>query len=303
MKYLLKMTLILIACLFVSYLIKTTTWQKQKLASQQKQIQNEITKNKEKDIRIDKISEVASSIASIYPEVGDNIQSVLVDLKENLSIGIDQRLADLPDDMQSLIISQNITTHGLNNYSIVDEDYIFPVDIDTSYISSKWGEFTWRPEIYDENTLEYVYNPKEKITKWTLHGAWDFVNHRNPEVIAANAGIIIQVGVDKRGGNFFIIEHRIEGKPLRRTGYFHLSKIYVKENQYVSKGELVGLIGKSGKTVTTDLLHFEYKEYTHTPYGMRWVQKNFLVGTTHNNNRMAGYYWTKINDKWVLKVL
>jgi murein DD-endopeptidase MepM/ murein hydrolase activator NlpD len=303
MKYFLKMIFMLIISLFVLYLIKTVAWQKEKIAHLQSMIEQKEKENRSKDIRIDKISEVVSNIAMAYPEVGENIHEILVDLKDNLSIGIDQRLADLPDDMQSLIINQKINANGLEHYGVVDEGYVFPVDYETSYVSSKWGEFTWRPEIYDENTLEYVYNPKVKVTKWVLHGAWDFVNHRKPEVVAANYGLVIQIGYDKKGGNFAIIEHRVDGKPLRRTGYFHLSEIYVEQGQYVKRGELIGLIGKSGKTVTTDLLHFEYKEYAQTPYGMRWVQKNFLYGTTHNNNRISGYYWIKIDDRWLLKVL
>jgi hypothetical protein len=303
MQYLLKMIILLGVSVIIAYLTKTTAWQKQEIKKQKMLLERKIIENKQKDIRIDKISEVATAIATVYPEVGESIHGILVDLKNDLTIGIDQKLSELPDDMQSLVISRNIATHGLKNYRIVDRGYIFPVDDETSYISSKWGEFGWRPQIYTDDTLEYVYNPKVQVTKWKLHPACDFVNHRKPEVIAANSGLIIHTGVDKRGGNYIIIEHRFPNYPLRKTSYFHLSEIYVKEGQYVAKGQLIGVIGQSGKTVTTDLLHFEYKEYMQTPYGPRWVNKNYVLDTTHNNNRIAGYYWVKIDSKWVVKIL
>ncbi|MBE0639637.1 MAG: peptidoglycan DD-metalloendopeptidase family protein [Bacteroidales bacterium] len=40
------------------------------------------------------------------------------------------------------------------------------------------------------------------------------------------------------------------------TIYSHLSKILVKENQYISAGEIIGLGGRTGRA-TTDHLHFE----------------------------------------------
>jgi len=298
MKYLLKMTLILIACLFVSYLIKTTTWQKQKLASQQKQIELKEKENKEKDIRIDKGLQIVQNIATDYPAVGEGLKEVLIDIKDNMTYDIDQRLADLPSDMASMIIAQNIETHGLLKYNLFDDDYMYPINPDSGYIPSGWGEFGWRPKLFNES-YEYIYQESIKTKNWTLHPANDMLNPYKPEIYAVNAGVVIQIGYDQKGGNFIIIEHRIEGKPLRRSGYFHLAEIKVKENQYLSKGEVIGLIGESGHAITSKHIHFELKEFD----GKRWVYKNFLIGTTHNRTYMAGYYWTKINDKWVLKVL
>lgn len=298
MKYLLKIISVLIICLFMTYLIRTVTWQRERLASQQKQIQNEITKNKEKDIRIDKVSQIVSNIANDYPVVGESLKEVLVEIKDNMSIGIDQKLADLPSDMAELIISQNIETHGLLKYKIFDNDYVYPLNADEAYIPSKWGEYGWRPKLFDEN-YQYIYQESIKSNTWALHGAWDMLNPYKPEVMASNAGLIIQTGQDIKGGNFIIIEHRIKGKPLRRTKYFHLAEIKVKQGEYVKKGEIIGITGNTGKTITSAHLHFEIEEWD----GKRWVNKNFFIGTTHNRSYMSGYYYTKLDEKWVLKVL
>ena len=108
-----------------------------------------------------------------------------------------------------------------------------------------------------------------------------------------------KVGYDKSGGNYIILEHRFEGKRLRETRYYHLFEVNVKEGDYVTKGQLIGLIGETGRMTTAKHLHFELREFD----GKKWIYKNFLIGSTHNRKWMAGYYWKKIDDKWVVIAL
>ncbi len=88
--------------------------------------------------------------------------------------------------------------------------------------------------------------------------------------IAANAGTPVyamQEGTvsfsGKKGGygNCVMINHYFSGVPELpkvNTLYGHLSKYYVKEGDYVTRGQVIGLIGSTGRS-TGPHLHFEVK--------------------------------------------
>lgn len=71
-------------------------------------------------------------------------------------------------------------------------------------------------------------------------------------VRAASAGVVIEAGSHPKFGNIVIIEHSTNLKTL----YGHLDNISVKENQEVSRGEVIGQLGSTGIS-TGPHLHFE----------------------------------------------
>jgi murein DD-endopeptidase MepM/ murein hydrolase activator NlpD len=73
-------------------------------------------------------------------------------------------------------------------------------------------------------------------------------------VRASNDGVVRLVRDCFSSGNTVLVSH---GAGLF-TGYFHLSKLLVKNGQRVKKGELVGLLGRTGR-VTGPHLHFAAK--------------------------------------------
>ncbi len=69
---------------------------------------------------------------------------------------------------------------------------------------------------------------------------------------SAAEGKVVYVGSELRGyGNLIIIKHA--GNYL--TAYAHNKEIFVKKNQQVAQGEIIGTVGKSGK-VASPQLHF-----------------------------------------------
>lgn len=302
---------LLILCIFTLKAFSDSSYYKAEVKRKNEIIQKMKTVDR---LRIDKISDVVINIAKTYPAVGQSLNELIVDLKENRTIGIDQKIADLPKEMQEAVIAQNVNSWGVWRVKMFNEDYDFPVNVEFAYIPSKWGEFGWRPKVFDEETYQYVFYESLKNGKWTLHPAWDFVNYKHPEVLASNYGEVIEIGESPMGGKFIIVEHRIEGEPLRRTGYYHLSEIKVEKGEMVTKKQIIGYIGNSGCS-TSPHLHFELKEYDKKL--KLWVNKNPVIGTVHNRKWMAGYYWVKIKShhedeetgvvmdvwKWKLKVL
>ncbi len=83
------------------------------------------------------------------------------------------------------------------------------------------------------------------------HSGADYPAPKGTPVYATNSGKVVLVGKHFFAGNSIYIDH---GGGLISM-YFHLSKILVKQGQVVKKGQLIGLVGATGR-VTGPHLHF-----------------------------------------------
>lgn len=99
----------------------------------------------------------------------------------------------------------------------------------------------------------------ERIDPFTslpsFHPGVDIVGERGTPVVAAAKGRVTKISLngDKYGyGNYVEISHPNQLTTL----YGHLSEILVKENQVLQKGEIIGLLGDTGRS-TGPHLHFE----------------------------------------------
>jgi murein DD-endopeptidase MepM/ murein hydrolase activator NlpD len=87
--------------------------------------------------------------------------------------------------------------------------------------------------------------------KKTVHYGLDLDGEVGEPVTAANDGTVVLVRDCYTTGNTVLISH---GGGVF-TGYFHLSAFKVKRGAKVKRGELIGLVGKTGR-VTGPHLHF-----------------------------------------------
>ena len=98
--------------------------------------------------------------------------------------------------------------------------------------------------------ISSAYGPR-----WTsTHGGVDITGsgatgHR---ILAAEAGRVEYAGWDGAYGNCIVINH---GNGLK-TRYAHCMTLYVSSGEYVERGEVIGLVGSTGR-VTGPHLHFE----------------------------------------------
>ena len=81
------------------------------------------------------------------------------------------------------------------------------------------------------------------------------------------------------------------------TLYAHMEKVYVKKNQYVSKGQEIGYMGNTGKSFGSHL-HFEVRTKNDT----RINPQPYLDADLPDTN--VKYYQTydNVKNKWLLKV-
>jgi len=92
------------------------------------------------------------------------------------------------------------------------------------------------------------------------HRGIDLYAEIGTPVLAARSGRVAVARNEKRGmGNYVVIKHA----PHLISLYGHLSKIYVKKNQFVRQGAVIGLVGKTGNANSRYMqphLHFEIRE-------------------------------------------
>ena len=133
----------------------------------------------------------------------------------------------------------------------------------------------FKPRIFVDNFLK----PRDSVItahfgdkrilngkKPTQHYGLDLDGSTGDEVRAANDGRIILVRDCYTSGNTVLVDH---GAGLI-TAYFHLSKFLVKTGQEIRRGELLGLVGKTGR-VTGPHLHFG------AHLGTLWVNPQALL--------------------------
>ena len=89
--------------------------------------------------------------------------------------------------------------------------------------------------------------------KKALHAGLDIGARRGTEIRAPGSGKVVVAAYDGRMGKFIRIDH---GYGIETT-YGHLSKIHVKYGDRVHRGDLIGLVGSTGKFSTGPHLHYQ----------------------------------------------
>jgi murein DD-endopeptidase MepM/ murein hydrolase activator NlpD len=86
------------------------------------------------------------------------------------------------------------------------------------------------------------------------HNGIDMAAAKGTPIVAAYTGIVGEAGYNSSMGNYIYLEH---GDGLR-TIYLHASKLYVKKDDVVIKGETIGAVGSTGRS-TGPHLHFSVR--------------------------------------------
>lgn len=88
-----------------------------------------------------------------------------------------------------------------------------------------------------------------------VHQGMDLVSYSHPDALATADGLVEFAGWDSNGyGKMVIIRHSDE----IRTLYAHLSEININAGQAVTAGDVIGLMGNTGRS-TASHLHYEVR--------------------------------------------
>lgn len=126
-------------------------------------------------------------------------------------------------------------------------------------------------------------------------------------------GTVDQVASLRVWGNVVMIKHQINEKNYKSL-YAHLKDVYVTNNQPVSKGQIIGTIGKGDRNVFAAHLHFEIRDNVSigigTGYGSYkpagWLDPTDFINshrppkspilTVTTGESQANISWTKLDD-------
>lgn len=93
---------------------------------------------------------------------------------------------------------------------------------------------------------------------WQLHAGVDFAAPGGAPIYAAASGRVVRTGWNGGYGNYTCIHHGDTNSGGLATCYAHQSQILAGNGQWVSDGELIGLVGTTGAS-TGYHLHFEVR--------------------------------------------
>jgi murein DD-endopeptidase MepM/ murein hydrolase activator NlpD len=90
--------------------------------------------------------------------------------------------------------------------------------------------------------------------KPAFHYGIDIATNEGTPIVAPADGIVVQIKNELTTGNMILISHGLD----ITTAYFHLSKFLVREGQRVKRGDVIGLVGRTGKALGPHL-HYEVR--------------------------------------------
>ncbi len=105
--------------------------------------------------------------------------------------------------------------------------------------------------------------------KPAFHGGIDIKNRRGTKIVAPADGVIVARGYTRGFGNFLEIDHG--GQFVTR--YLHMQKSVVKRGQKIQRGQVIGLVGNSGRS-TGSHLHYEIKHKDKLINPLKFMQVN-----------------------------
>jgi len=120
------------------------------------------------------------------------------------------------------------------------------------------------------------------------HNGMDFSAPIGTEIFATGNGTVTQVGFRQGFGNTVEIDHGFGYKTL----YAHMSKMIAKPGQKVTRGEVIGLVGNTGKS-TGPHLHYEvhYRGVVQNPQNFYFLdlspeEYDLMVQLSNNAGQM-----------------
>ncbi len=194
-------------------------------------------------LKILPVSGVAHTVKS-----GDTVESVAKKYQADAQSIVDFPFNDVPDDFklrtgQILIVPDGSPPEVAKPKVRSQPQYIAQGPSSPAFEALGGGKFVWPTSTVGISQYFAWYHP-----------GIDMPNPSAPGIAASDGGTVVLAGwPDSMGyGNRVVIDH---GNGYQ-TLYAHLSNVYVSSGQTVSRGQIIGQMGSTGRSTGTHL-HFE----------------------------------------------
>lgn len=120
-----------------------------------------------------------------------------------------------------------------------------------------------------------------------FHAGLDIAAPSGSPIIAPQAGLVVFSGEKSGYGKVVVVQHH----PMFHTLYAHASRLIAKRGDVVTPGQVLGLVGSTGRS-TGDHLHFETilnKQYTNPLNYLAFLEQNPPVNTLTYKAAVAHY--------------
>lgn len=124
----------------------------------------------------------------------------------------------------------------------------------TSEVSFENDKKNWGPTFdwpVDKARLTRGFLPRRGRSHWGI----DLAGPKGTPILSSQKGMVIYAGREFRGFGKMIL---IEGGEGWATLYAHLDRIMVNEGQKIQQGDVIGLMGRTGRA-SGNHLHFEIR--------------------------------------------
>jgi murein DD-endopeptidase MepM/ murein hydrolase activator NlpD len=153
--------------------------------------------------------------------------------------------------------AQGVTLQDAKELAQKAEDIGKNLSVLASYFEMQAVKLAFTPTIWP--TIGWVSSPftyrNDPFTgEKTFHYGIDIATNFGNPVVATADGIVLSIGTDKMAGKNIVLSH---GSGVT-THYLHLSKSLVRGGQKVKRGDVIGLVGKTGKALGPHL-HYEVR--------------------------------------------
>lgn len=193
------------------------------------------------------------------------IDQVVSLLKDKLNFSRDLRAGDTFEVLQRAQYVEGVATgkREIEAVKIVNRGRLVSAYLhsDGQYYDAKGDSLQRAFQRYPVSRnwrLSSHFNPKRlhPVTgRISPHNGTDFATPIGTPVQSTGDGTVIMTRKHPYAGNYVVIQH----SSTYKTRYLHLSKILVRKGQQVSRGQRIGLSGKTGR-VTGPHLHYELIE-------------------------------------------
>ncbi len=197
---------------------------------------------------------------SVIVKSGDSLESIAKKFSGEAQAILDFPFNDIPDDLslkvgQLLIIPDGVPPEVKNPPKRPQPQYLAQGPKSPAFSAPGGASFIWPA---GGSLTQYF--------AW-YHPGIDIANRSAPGVAATDGGIVRVAGwPDNTGyGNRIVLDHGNGYTSL----YAHLSNIYVSVGESVSRGQLIGQMGSTGRSTGTHLhLEIHYKGVALNPLGI-----------------------------------